>query len=365
MREVESTSSAQSQLTADQGAVDQGQRRFDKAAFAPEQAADFSKFRQAAYSPNLADPIVEIPTLYTNNANVETRGFYFAHSPLAQLYNQKRETQGHLMAKDQGGRIHDWATATFVSSSGLAVTDLHAVEHNNGTIDVTANGKIHTAKVIDIDRKHDLALLQVMPAAPGETFTPVHFGSSKMSPNEQVTFLGFPKSSDKLHVSPGNYLTDMRPSDIHGYPKEEGEDLSRRIEEVAANVQAGNSGGTAFRLENSDAIGISSTTDQGKLALLTPSEDVVAFIQRTQHDFPSIQQDFLLTQHNFPSTQNPIESHANFYDRFVNTMPSPLASGISWLFGAPKTTDSIWGNAEQNEYWRGKVRNFSLKQLWS
>jgi S1-C subfamily serine protease len=328
MREVDSTPANQSQ------------RPFEQSAYSPDQH-QFDQIQQAAYSPALNGPIVEIPTLFTNNPNIETRGFYFGQSLQAQLFNKESPSMGHMISKDRAGNIQDWATNTFVSSSGLAVTDWHAVK-NAASLEVTANGRVHQAKVIDVDPKTDQALIQVLPATAGETFSPVHFGSSQLAPGEHATFLGFPKRSNNLHMSSANWLTDLRAGEIpmKGGPPQ-GEDPNRIEKEFETNIQGGNSGGAAFR-DDGDVIGIASTTNEGKLATITPSEDVVAFIRRTQHDFPT--------------GTNLIGSTQNYYDKALSLLPDRLAEPLA---------DFSQSAGNIGAQWLNYIRNLSLKQLLS
>ncbi|PQO29198.1 hypothetical protein C5Y96_15740 [Blastopirellula marina] len=120
-------------------------------------------------------------------------------------------------------------TAFAVHADGFLVTCAHVVE---GAIEIKAklDGRHYAAKVVDIDRKHDLALIRI--DAPPLTPIPL-IDSNEVQLAEEVRVVGFPLTDvlgDSLKISRGT---------VSGIDKEQAD----RVFQLDAGVNPGNSGG--------------------------------------------------------------------------------------------------------------------------
>lgn len=120
-------------------------------------------------------------------------------------------------------------TGFAVHPDGFMVTCAHVVE---GAIEIEAklDGRVYAAKVIDIDRKHDLALVRI--DSPPLTPIPL-MDSNEVQLAEEVRVVGYPLTDvlgDSLKISRGT---------VSGIDK----DQTDRVFQLDAQINPGNSGG--------------------------------------------------------------------------------------------------------------------------
>jgi S1-C subfamily serine protease len=322
----------------------------------PPRSDTQSVFYQSAYA---APSVVELPTLHANNPTVGMRGYYTADSSRVRTYEENKDSVGRLWTKDATGKTVAWGSATIVSDTGLVVSDLHAINNRSAQrLEVSLGGKTYQARVLDQDAKKDLALLQIIPNSDQERFKPVKFGSSAdLRQGDEITGLGMPRKSDVMHLSPGRYSSTQRYGDL---PIKAGQNIqddpNRPIIVSDINAPPGMSGGGGFD-KASRFIGLVDLANEaGNVGAITPVEDVLAFIQRSQQRFtPNLSSEAL-------------GSTRNYYDRVTSSLPdwmrhlfsgSPAAEKTNQVgTGARSGVPIPSGDDYSKSYWRQRLFGF-------
>lgn len=236
--------------------------------------------------------------------NTETRSGTLDVPPLFNAAAQQRDAQNALAAdaykdsvafiKTSDGRLPNGKDATtagtgfFVRKDGILATDYHVVKDNKGVITVTTgDGVIHQARVVKVDPGHDLALLQVQPSLPGETFVPVELATSSTNIKADDKFFtrGYPHRATESHIAEGtnNEQSPLSPrfSPVDGFLP--GEDPNRRVIKSDAEIETGNSGGFWMNKRDGKVYGVVDfSTVDGKAAVITPVEDLQNLIAGLQ-----------------------------------------------------------------------------------
>jgi S1-C subfamily serine protease len=312
-----------------------------------------SVFYQSAYA---APSVVELPTLHANNPNLGLRGYYTSDSSRVRTYEENKDSVGRLWTKDATGKTVAWGSATVVSDTGLVVSDLHAINNRSAQrLEISLGGKTYQARVLDHDPKKDLALLQIVPND-GERFKPVKFGSTaELHRGDEITGLGMPRKSDTLHVSPGRFGSSVHYGDLPIKPGQNiQDDPSRTVLITDMNAPPGTSGGSGFD-KRSEFIGlIDLANEAGNVGAITPVEDVLAFIRRSQQNFrPNM-------------ASEAIGSTRNYYDRITSSLPDWMRHSPGSRTIAPEATNQAVSGARQGvpiptgddyskSYWRQRL----------
>ncbi len=236
---------------------------------------------------------VDIPTLQLYDTSINLVRTFDQGSPVAQVYRSNQDSLVRIKTIDRqlpnGDRVTSDGTGFFVKRDGTLATDYHVVKDARGGITVqTTDGRVYNAVITAIDTKHDLALLQVQKNNRYEVldFQTASLASTSRSlgKNENIDAMGFPLSSDLLHISPGSYTTSKSLADFNltgGLLP--GEDPNRRIFTSEMNVQRGNSGGPILRESDGFVVGVVGMSNKdGTLAIGTPVEDLQALLNSTR-----------------------------------------------------------------------------------
>jgi S1-C subfamily serine protease len=174
-------------------------------------------------------------------------------------------------------------TGIVLSSSGYVLTNNHVIE-GAGEISVTsvATGETYTASVLGYDRTRDIALLQLNDAS---GLTTVEIGdSSTVTVGDAIVVIGNAGGDGGEPTAAGGTVTGLD-RDIVAQGRGGAEELNGLIE-VAANVQAGQSGGPTVNAEG-EVIGITTAASSGYSFEMTggqgyaiPINDAVAIAEQ-------------------------------------------------------------------------------------
>jgi S1-C subfamily serine protease len=310
-------------------------------------------FYQSAYN---APSVVELPTIHKDNPKLGMRGFFESDSSRVRTYEENKDSVGRLWTKDATGKTVAWGSATVVSDTGLVVSDLHAINNQSAQrLEISLGGKTYQARVLDHDPQKDLALLQIVPNNNGERFKPVKFGSSQeLRQGDEVTGLGMPRQSNTLYISPGRFGSEKRYGELPIKPGQHiQDDPSRPVLVTDMNSPPGTSGGGGFDKQAKFIGLIDLANEAGSMGVITPVEDVLAFIRRSQQNFTP----------NMPSEA--LGSTRNYYDRITSSLPDwmrnlhtaaptaekPNQAVTGARSGAPLPT----GDAYSKSYWRQRL----------
>lgn len=197
--------------------------------------------------------------------------------------------------KADGWKSSPYASGFVVTPDGMVATDLHVLRNLKNVRVTMEGGNSYKASVAAVDRRHDLAILQI-DRKQNELFRAMPLGSSQLlKSGEDVTAWGFPLNSDRLFMSPAfpNFgfrerlplkkalengagkplsLTDLNKLLLSG------ERSDREMLESTNLVNRGNSGGPLTDASN-QAIGIIGLSDGSYTAIATPVEPVKRLLQ--------------------------------------------------------------------------------------
>jgi len=114
-------------------------------------------------------------------------------SPMERFFRQFGEQQfgrqfGQQFQQPQHRAVKGEGSGFFISADGYAVTNYHVVDHVKSVSVTTDDGKIHTANVVGIDERSDLALIKV----DGNNFTYVNFADRAPRIGEWAVAVGNP-----------------------------------------------------------------------------------------------------------------------------------------------------------------------------
>src|SRR5580700_1936446 len=174
--------------------------------------------------------------------NEDSRAVPFAPgSPMEKFFHQFGE-QGQPNGMQHHHAIMGEGSGFFISADGYAVTNNHVVDHAKSVQVTTDDGTIHTAKVIGVDAKTDLALIKV----DGKNDFPfVKFAQHTPRVGDWVVAVGNPFGLGGT-VTAG--IVSARGRDIGAGPYDD-------YVQIDAPINKGNSGGPAFDM-NGNVIGV-------------------------------------------------------------------------------------------------------------
>lgn len=88
---------------------------------------------------------------------------------------------------------NEFATGVVVDRSGLILTNYHVIDRDSAHYVTTVDRKVFQTKIKAADPRSDLAVLQIVDAAPGSEFVPIKFGDAKRLKKGQIVIsLGNP-----------------------------------------------------------------------------------------------------------------------------------------------------------------------------
>jgi serine protease Do len=137
---------------------------------------------------------------------------------------------------DTSGRVHGLGTGIAIDPQGWVVTNYHVVEKANQIEAKTADGKEYSARLVDYDAKHDIALLKIESS---DTFPYVPLADCKPMVGEKVVAIGNP------YGLPGSVVEGIV-SAIHREMKLPNGEIAPDLIQVGALINPGNSGGPLF-----------------------------------------------------------------------------------------------------------------------
>jgi serine protease Do len=105
----------------------------------------------------------------------------FGQQQFGRQFGQQFQQPQHRAMKGEGSGF-------FISTDGYAVTNYHVVDHAKSVSVTTDDGKVHTANVVGIDERSDLALIKV----DGDNFTYVNFADRAPRIGEWAVAVGNP-----------------------------------------------------------------------------------------------------------------------------------------------------------------------------
>lgn len=184
-------------------------------------------------------------------------------------------------------------TGFFVDDKGHIVTAAHVVEDARETVAITVNGKVYSAKIVDISDTTDLAKLQLQ----GFDGTNQKYlklaDNSHLTTDQSVYAIGYPKGFQPAYLSPGQYKThvtvydlvnkDKTAAQFKAASKTERDDLlkalSGKVMQGAVHVEGGNSGGPLLNSEGR-VVGVVDIASQGDVTVsyYRPVEDVQSLL---------------------------------------------------------------------------------------
>lgn len=179
-----------------------------------------------------------------------------------------RVTQNRANQREETGT----GTAFVVNNNGYLVTCAHVVR--GGTKFLVKLGQTELpAKVLEMDRDHDLALLQVLPTS-GLTVLPLG-DSQKVQLAQTVRVVGYPLSTvlgNSIKITSGS---------IAGLVDHEGQ----RLFQVDAAINPGNSGGPVIN-DRGEVVGVASAKLAGaeisNVGFAVPAQEVRRLLERNQ-----------------------------------------------------------------------------------
>jgi len=194
-----------------------------------------------------------------------------------------------------GWRSSPYASGFIVTPDGMVATDLHILRNLNDIRVSTENGNSYKATIAAVDRRHDLAILQ-LERPRNELFNAITLGSSQtLQPGADVTAWGFPLNSNRVFMSPSFKNFGFRerrplkqaletgagkalsPLELNGLLLA-GEKSDREVLESTNLVNNGNSGGPLTDSSN-QAVGIIGLSDKSYTAIATPVEPIKRLLQ--------------------------------------------------------------------------------------
>jgi serine protease Do len=156
-------------------------------------------------------------------------------SPMERFFRQFGEQQfgrqfGQQFQQPQRRAVTGEGSGFFISADGYAVTNYHVVDRAKTVSVTTDDGKIHTANVVGIDQRSDLALIKV----DGNNFTYVNFADHAPRIGEWAVAVGNP-------FGLGGTVTA-------GIVSATGRDIGSADDyiQIDAPINRGNSGGPTF-----------------------------------------------------------------------------------------------------------------------
>lgn len=194
-----------------------------------------------------------------------------------------------------GWRSSPYASGFIVTPDGMVATDLHILRNLNDIRVSTENGNSYKATIAAVDRRHDLAILQ-LERPRNELFNAITLGSSQtLQPGADVTAWGYPLNSNRVFMSPSFQNFGFRerrplkqaletgagkalsPLELNGLLLP-GESSDREVLESTNLVNNGNSGGPLTDSSN-QAVGIIGLSDKSYTAIATPVEPIKRLLQ--------------------------------------------------------------------------------------
>ncbi|RCS41416.1 serine protease [Bremerella cremea] len=188
-------------------------------------------------------------------------------SPEYVLRNQKKEEQ-------EGEVFESSGTGFVVHAEGFLVTCAHVVEGST-KIEAHIGGKTYPAKVVDIDSKHDLALIRVDTTG----LTPIAImDSAEVQLAEEIRVVGYPLSDvlgESLKIARGT---------VSGIDN----DRPNRVFQLDATVNPGNSGGPVVN-EKGHVAGVATSLLSGdglsNVGFAVPANQVREMLERQKIPF--------------------------------------------------------------------------------
>jgi Trypsin-like serine proteases, typically periplasmic, contain C-terminal PDZ domain len=213
-----------------------------------------------------------------------------------------RQTDGEVRSASGSG--------FFLTPDGKIATDFHNVRDASNLKVITADGAEMNAKVIGVDRRVDLAILQVEQPQniyKQKVFSSLVLGSSNiLEKGNEVSAWGYPLGLDRLYMSPGGFpavpggfqermslkealirnslrVEPDSPVDLSSRLMK-GENPDRIVFESRIMANRGNSGGPITD-KNRQVVGVVGLSNMGNSTMSTPVEDLtrlLAFVNQQQ-----------------------------------------------------------------------------------
>ncbi|MBX9671285.1 MAG: serine protease [Candidatus Obscuribacterales bacterium] len=235
-----------------------------------------------------SEPVV-VPTQKSNTeTNLADRTQYSCSSAEAKQFLDVKDSIVRISGtRSKDGKIsHPSASGFIVTPDGMVATDYHILRGLKD-LKVTMEGGliVHPANVIAVDRRFDLAIIQ-MENPSGSVFRPMALGSSEaLKRGEKLTAWGYPLSSNRLFISPSDKESGFRGrvqlKDALGPISQKelfslllvGEKADREVLDSANLSNIGNSGGPVTD-KQMQAVGAIVFSDKRNMTLATPVEAI-------------------------------------------------------------------------------------------
>lgn len=188
------------------------------------------------------DAVVNIST--TRTVRVRTLG----RDPLDEIFNF-----GFSRPRSVDQKIESVGSGFIVHESGLLITNAHVVAQASDIRVLFANGRQFPAELVSIDRRHDLAVLQIQSS---ESMPYIHLGrSDDLMIGETVVAIGNPVGLG--HTVTSGIVSALN-RDISALSRDERGNNQIELNQLIqtdASINPGNSGGPLLNV-NGDLIGI-------------------------------------------------------------------------------------------------------------
>lgn len=284
----------------------------DRAQMMPWPTADSSVNLVSLSCPRVAGKVTiptQLPGGGTNDRDCTT---YPERSEQADAYEDMRDSVVKVTGTRQvGNEVRSaFGSGFFLTPDGKVATDFHNVKDASNLKVITADGAEMKAKVIGVDRRVDLAILEVeqpQDILKQKVFSPLALGSSNnLVRGNEVSAWGFPLGLNRLYMSPGGF-----PAVPGGFQKRislkealirnslrvepdgpvdlssrlmKGENADRIVFESRIMANRGNSGGPITDRYR-EVVGVVGLSNMGNSTMATPVEDLtrlLAFVNQQQ-----------------------------------------------------------------------------------
>jgi len=176
--------------------------------------------------------------------------------------------------------------------AGKIITAAHVVHQStkDGVEVIAANGHVHRAEVIKVDRSNDLAELQIIDA-PGSDFNSLQLGSYARV-GDPIVILGHPRAAHQIFASTGT-ISSLDTMEKRAVRKGQVPDLSASSEELKkgayrikahSHIESGDSGAAVFDAKG-DVIGTISQGDKRNIAIASPLTPLRHLLDNQSKDY--------------------------------------------------------------------------------
>ncbi len=218
---------------------------------------------------------VTIPSLHLGRTASENDVIVVReNSNTANIYQRVRDASVRLVANDG-----EEGSGFFVTSDGCLLTAAHGIPSGTTFTTVeTTDGRSYLSRVIDVDRRNDVALLRVLPTREGQTFASIPIRSQELGATEQVASLGHPNGWNRVFMSIGTTPTTVAPDERARRFERWRE--AQTINVASSHLEPGGSGGPMLDVTGAAVgltVGTSFNRDQ---AIFVPSRAMLDILKR-------------------------------------------------------------------------------------